>query len=194
MVGVEVGRVVVMWPTLLMSLRAMMDDDPSKLVWRWCMIYTSSVDTFWPVESVTLHRPITSNAWWAGSYRVRFGGSSLSPLRAWKSCSEMTVTSVPLSILKWTGHPCTCTVIIHNNLSFSIRAPTNRVSSTRPLVVVSATVLDRHCDAFITDRSSCWTLVTCVVGFTHSVCRADSHGQSGCLCCLPHSVVFACPW
>ena len=61
------------------EMSAMIEGNPRRLFLRWRITYTSSVDTFWPVESVTLHCPMTSRAWWVGPYRASFAGLRWTP-------------------------------------------------------------------------------------------------------------------
>ena len=121
MIEVEVGKVVGMgmWSTLLISLRAMMDDNPSKLVLRWRMIYTSSGDAFWPVESVTLlPSPVCSCLCWsctASIYRIKV--FAFSKVRFGVSCnlSESACSACQQPIVAKGDHLS----VLHSHVSIS---------------------------------------------------------------------------
>ena len=79
-----------------------------------------------------------------GLCRILVGFVRVTPLRLWKAHSEMAVTSVPVSILKWVSVPSSFSETVQGEVFFpEFKTRRNAVSKLSSSALV-ATVLEKH--------------------------------------------------
>lgn len=128
---------------LEMRLSAAIAGSPNKLVLRPRMTYTGSDTCSLSIDSVPLNCPITFNVRPVGPCRILESLVRVTPLRLLKVCSDIAVTSAPVSILNCVSVPCSCSVTVQEEVFPEFKTPRNAVSRLSSSEV-AATVFERH--------------------------------------------------
>jgi len=113
---------------LEMRLSAAITGSPNKLVLRPRMTYMGSDTCSLSIDIVPLNCPSTFNVRPVGPCRILEGLVRVTPLRLLNVCSDIAITSAPVSILNCVSVPCSCSLTVQDEVFPESKTPRNAVS------------------------------------------------------------------